>query len=459
MLDPGLSKSPSANRFGGAWAAAARLVSRWLDRHQRVDELFEALPPGMIGADRARCQHLVFGVVRHFGRLDAELKRLVAHPPRFETRAVLLLAGFELIEAQARGNPDGVGEDKEKDKAGGEGLTAKIVHHAVEQAKTLASPAEARLVNAVVRKLAVALVKSPPPKLADAAVLAEYFSHPEWLVRRWLTQAGADATRRLLEWNQQPATVYARWRGPEGSAPPDWFKPTPWPGFSEVPSGRWPEVEQLLKEGKIYLQDPATRLAVDLLAPQAGETVLDVCAAPGGKSLLIADALLRAGGAGTGRVVALDLPGPRIERLKQNLSRATGVDVALVQGDLLSGEFRLFDDHRLPTEYSAVLLDVPCSNTGVMRHRVDVKWRLQERDFAQHARQQLSLLHAAARLVAPGGRLVYSTCSVDPEENAQVLKNFFDSRAGGPFKLETSLTSLPWESGHDGAGAFMLRRQ
>lgn len=448
MPDPGLSKSPAANRFGGAWAAAARLVSRWLDRHQRVDELFEALPPGLVGADRARCQHLVFGVVRHFGRLDAELQRLVAHAPRFETRAVLLLAGFELIE--------GTGEDK----TGAEGLTAKIVHHAVEQAKTLASPAEARLVNAVVRKLAVALAKQqPPPKLAEAAVLAEYFSHPEWLVRRWLTQAGADATRRLLEWNQQPATVYARWRGPAESVPPDWFKPTPWPGFYEVPSGRWPDVEQLLKEGKIYLQDPATRLSVELLAPQAGETVLDVCAAPGGKSLLIADALRRAGGAGTGRVVAVDLPGPRVERLKQNLSRSEGVDVALVQGDVLSGEYRLFDDHRLPTEYSAVLLDVPCSNTGVMRHRVDVKWRLQERDFAQHSRQQLSLLHAAARLVAPGGRLVYSTCSVDPEENAQVLKNFFESRAGGPFKLESSVTSLPWETGHDGAGAFLLRRQ
>jgi 16S rRNA (cytosine967-C5)-methyltransferase len=455
MADPGLSKPASANRFGGAWAAAARLVSRWLDRHQRVDELFEALPPGMVGADRARCQHLVFGVVRHFGRLEAELRRLVAHAPRFETRAVLLLAGFELIEARARGTP----ESADAGENAAEGLTAKIVHHAVEQAKTLASPAEARLVNAVVRKLVVALAKEPPPKLAEAAVLAEYFSHPEWLVRRWLTQAGADATRRLLEWNQQPATVYARWRGSEGSTAPDWFKPTPWAGFYEVPSGRWPEVEQLLKDGRIYLQDPGTRLAVELLAPQAGETVLDACAAPGGKSLLIADALRRAGGATPGRVVAVDLPGPRIERLKQNLSRADGVDVALVQGDLLGGEFRLFDDHRLPTEYSAVLLDVPCSNTGVMRHRVDVKWRLQERDFAQHARQQLSLLHAAARLVAPGGRMVYSTCSVDPEENAQVVKNFFESRAGGPFKLESSVVSLPWESGHDGAGAFLLRRE
>ncbi|HWA09371.1 MAG TPA: RsmB/NOP family class I SAM-dependent RNA methyltransferase [Opitutaceae bacterium] len=431
----------------GSWAAAARLVTRWLEHRDRVDELFATLPPTLTGAERARCQHLVFGVVRHFGRIDAELGRRMARPPRAATRAVLLIAGFELVEALA-------------DSPVADGLVAKIVHHAVEQAKHLASPAEAKLVNAVVRRLAEALAKGPPPALAEAAVLAEYFSHPEWLVRRWLVQLGADPTRRLLEWNQQPAVVHARWRDSAMPAPA-WLKPTAWPGFLEVPSGRWPEVEPLLAAGRLYLQDPGTRLAVELLAPQAGETLLDVCAAPGGKSLLIADALRAAAPAksgSAGRVVAVDLPGPRIERLKQNLARAEGVDVALVQGDLLAGEYRLFDDHRLPTEYAGVLLDAPCSNSGVMRHRVDVKWRLQERDFAKHARQQVALLHAAARLVAPGGRLVYSTCSIDAEENAQVVKTFFESRAGSPFKLERSLLSYPWESGHDGAAAFLLRK-
>jgi 16S rRNA (cytosine967-C5)-methyltransferase len=135
-----------------------------------------------------------------------------------------------------------------------------------------------------------------------------------------------------------------------------------------------------------------------------------------------------------------------------------GVDVALVQGDLLRDVGRELKEHNLPAQFPAVLLDVPCSNTGVMRHRVDVKWRLQEGDFRKHPRQQLELLHAAARLVAPGGRLVYSTCSLDPDENEHVVREFFNSRAGGPFKLEQSLLSRPWESGHDGAGAFLLRR-
>lgn len=438
-----------------AWPAAVRLLARWLDRHERVDELLESLPPGLGSVERARCQHLVFGVVRHHGRLDAALGRLVSHAPRFPTRAVLLMAGYELLEGAAQ--PEA------------EGLVAKIVHHAVEQAKTLASPAEARLVNAVVRKLAPLLAAPVPPKLATAEVLAEYFSHPGWLVRRWLLQHGAEPTRRLLEWNQQPAPVYARWRGAESAPRPGWLKPTAWAGFFEVGPGHWPEVEPLLKAGQIYLQDPGTRLAVELLAPQPGETVLDVCAAPGGKSLLIADAL-RGTGAGTGRVVAMDLPpaaaeaaaarpSPRIERLKENLARVQGVEVALVLGDVQRGAAMLLREHNLPEAYAAVLIDVPCSNTGVMRHRVDVKWRLQETDFAKHARQQAALLHAAARLVAPGGRLVYSTCSLDAEENEQVVRAFFDSRAGGPFKLERTVRSLPWESGHDGAGAFLLKRE
>lgn len=420
-----------------AWTAAARLIARWLDRRERVDELLETLGASLHGAERARCQHLVFGVVRHFGRIEAALGRLIAHPPRFATRAVLFVAGFELIDAQTETSEDG--------------RVAKIVHHAVEQTKRLASPAEARLVNAVVRKLAGALAVSPPPKLAPAEALAEYFSHPDWLVRSWLAQFGAEATRKLLEWNQQPAPVYARWRGGEG-APPEWFKPTTWPGFYEIPAGRWSEVEPLLRTGAIYLQDPATRLAVELLAPKETEVVLDGCAAPGGKSLLIADALQR------GKVIAMDLPGARITRLAENLSRVPQtVGVALVQADLRESPAAALREHGLPTEFKAVLLDVPCSNTGVMRHRVDVKWRLQPGDFKKHPRQQRALLAAAARLVSRGGRLVYSTCSIDEEENEHVVREFLADRHG-QWSLEAKAISRPWDTGHDGAGAFLLRK-
>ena len=425
-------------RTASAWPAAVELIARWLERKERADALLEKLPRELSGTERARSQNLVLGVIRHFGRVQATLDRLLATPPRAVTRAALLVAGYELIEAAADADL---------------GRVAKIVHHAVELSKSLASPAEARLVNAVVRKLAGLLASPTPAADADADALAEYFSHPPWLVRSWLSQFGPDATRALLEWNQRPATVHARWRAdPAVDVPPPWLKPTPWPGFFEVESGHWTDVEPLLQAGKIYLQDPSTRLPVELLQPKPGESILDLCAAPGGKSLLVADTMQQ------GRLVAVDAPGPRINRLKENLARAIGTEVALVQADVLKPLFPILREHRLPETYDGVLLDAPCSNTGVMRHRVDVKWRLQAGDFKKHPQQQLTLLHSAARLVAPGGRLVYSTCSIDTEENEAVIRLFLASRAAAQFTLEHSLISYPWISGHDGGGTFLLRR-
>lgn len=436
----GLGKAPGASKFTfGGWEAAVGLTEHWLVRAERVDTLLEGLPSGLAGQERARAQQLFYGVVRWSSRLEAALAGLMARPPRTKVRALLSVAGFELLEA---------GE------AGGEaraGRVAKIIHHAVEKAKTVASAKEAGLVNAVARKLAARLAEQP-------ADLATEFAHPEWLVTRWTQQFGKEITRKLLVWNQQPAPVYARWR--HAAPVPVFLEPTAWAGFYAVKAGQWDEIRRLANEGALYLQDPSTRLCIDLLAPQAGETILDACAAPGGKSLYIADTMK------TGKVVALDepvAPGKsdiRLVRLKENLARAPGtVEVALVEADLRQVNTEFYRNLNLPLSYDAVLLDAPCSNTGVMRHRIDVKWRLQDGDFARHAEQQLELLHAAARLVRPGGRLVYSTCSVDAQENEQVIKGFFDSRAGGPFKLEQQIIANPWTDGHDGAGAFLLRKQ
>jgi 16S rRNA (cytosine967-C5)-methyltransferase len=435
----GLEKATASPKpqFSG-WVAAAGLVERWLDRSERVDALLEGLAPSLTMQERARAQHLFYGVVRWASRLEAALAGLMAREPRGKVKAVLMIAGFELLE-------QGAGSKEQ-----GQGGIAKVIHHAVERAKGVCSPKEAGLVNAVARKLAVRLAETP-------ADLATELAHPEWLVARWTRQFGAATTRKLLEWNQQPAPVYARWRI---DAPvPEFLAPTKWAGFYEVKAGKWDEVRRLANEGALYLQDPSTRLCIELLAPQAGETILDACAAPGGKSLFMADVMK------TGKVVALDepvAPGKsdlRLVRLKENLARApAGVEVALVQADLRSAGSVYYRNLNLPESYDAVLLDAPCSNTGVMRHRIDVKWRLQDGDFARHGQQQLELLHAAARLVRPGGRLVYSTCSIDADENESVIKGFFDSRAGGPFKLEKQILANPWTDGHDGAGAFLLRK-
>jgi 16S rRNA (cytosine967-C5)-methyltransferase len=236
---------------------------------------------------------------------------------------------------------------------------------------------------------------------------------------------------------------------------PDFLVPTPWTGYFEVKAGHWEEVRRLAAAGALYLQDPSTRMCVELLAPQPGETILDACAAPGGKSLLIADTMK------SGRVVALDEPAPpgkpdiRLLRLKENLARAPhGVTVALVEADLLQVKTVFYRNLNLPESYDAVLLDAPCSNTGVMRHRIDVKWRLQDGDFARHAEQQIALLRAAARLVRSRGRLVYSTCSIDAEENEKVVQRFLQSARH--WRLAESRQAFPWVDGHDGAAAFLL---
>lgn len=401
------------------------LTERWLATQDRVDVLLEQLTPGLPAQERARAQHLFYGVVRWADRIDAALAGLMAKAPRTKVRAVLFVAGFELLEGGAE--------------------PAQVVHHAVGKAKTLTSLKEAGLINAVARKLVGRMAEKP-------GTPAQASAHPEWLVRRWETEFGATATAALLEWNQKPAPVYARWRRP-GETVPAYLTATRWTGYYEIQAGHWEEVRGLAQEGAIYLQDPSTRLCLELLAPEANETLLDACAAPGGKSLAIADAMQ------TGRLVALDEPGPRLDRLKENLARVpSGVQVALMPGDLRLAAPRFFREYNLPETYDAVLLDAPCSNTGVMRHRIDVKWRLRETDIAQHAGQQLALLRAAARLVREGGRLVYSTCSIEAEENEAVVQRFI-KEARTPWTLERHLVAYPWIDGHDGAGAFLLRRK
>ena len=190
----GLEKDPNAQKpMLSGWVAAAGLVERWLARSERVDAVLEGLAPGLAPQERARAQHLFYGVVRWASRLESALAGLMARPPRTKVKAVLMIAGFELLE-EGVGTPNVV-----------EGQVAKVIHHAVERAKGVASPKEAGLVNAVARKLAVRLAEKP-------ADLATEFAHPEWLVNRWARQFGAETTRQLLAWNQQPAPVYARWR-------------------------------------------------------------------------------------------------------------------------------------------------------------------------------------------------------------------------------------------------------
>ncbi|WPJ97957.1 RsmB/NOP family class I SAM-dependent RNA methyltransferase [Coraliomargarita algicola] len=413
------------------WDAAVHLTEVYLSGDRKADQLLDELPIEFIGDRRAACQSLFLGALRHGHRTQAALQGLLRKKARAGVEAILLVSGYELLDADAERHP-------------------KIIHHAVERSKQLINRFEQGFLNAVLRKLPDALAGID----AEQAPAA-YYSHPAWLVAHWQKEF-PESYRELLEWNQEiPATYLKIYdesiQGPAG------LEATNWPQFYRItPQISWQvDLHPLLNQGNAYIKDPSTRLAPALLAPQAGESVLDLCAAPGGKAYDMAHAMK-----GSGLIVAVDLPGNRIARLDANLStlRSADLQCKIIKSDLLELDAATFEAQDLPLRYDAVMLDAPCSNTGVIQRRTDVKWRLRPKDIAQCAKLQLQLLHSAARFVRAGGRIVYSTCSIEAAENQHVVDAFLKSKSGQAFELEDSARSLPWETGHDGAGAFRLRR-
>jgi 16S rRNA (cytosine967-C5)-methyltransferase len=202
--------------------------------------------------------------------------------------------------------------------------------------------------------------------------------------------------------------------------------------------------------GLCYVQDPSTLLACDLLDPQPGEMVLDACAAPGGKTTYLAE-LMR----NEGRIVACDLYESRLVRLRQNLSRL-GVTIA----EVIAHDSMLEPDPRSeflrPESFDRVLIDAPCSNTGVLRRRVDVRWRLTEEDFIRMPGPQLALVRRGSQMLRPGGILVYSTCSLEPEEDDQLVEQIVATFPS--LRHLESRRALPFVDQVDGAFAAKFVR-
>ncbi len=198
---------------------------------------------------------------------------------------------------------------------------------------------------------------------------------------------------------------------------------------------------EAFRAGTYYVQDPSTLLGPSMLAVQPGERVADLCAAPGGKAVLLAEALQ-----GAGSLLACDRSFRRLKRVRENLETMAVAHWAVADAARPPLGARSLD---------AVILDVPCSNTGVIRRRPDVRWRFDEQSVSRLTAIQADILAGAAALVRPGGRLVYSTCSIEPEENSGQVKAFLAAHSEFGLEAEQELLPCQW---HDGGYAALLRR-
>ena len=389
---------------------AAFIVARWLATHEFPNEL---LPKG--GPDRAFVQDLVYTTIRRFRPLRAVLGELLKTWPKGELEALVLVGAAQILYMPDVPDFAAVNE---------------TVAAAKENAR--GRPLD-RVVNGVLRNLLRRRAEFEA-KLA-AAPLAERESYPNALVARWTARYGAEGAEKLARWHNMPAET---WIARPGS-------------FEKLPRGEKVSDQPGFEDGDFIVQDPATAGAVDLLDVAPGMSVLDFCAAPGGKTVQIAwrMGMGRSGETplppgGERAIVAQEVNPKRLVRLKENLARMKLGNVSAVQR---VADGALFD---------RVLVDAPCSNTGVIRRRPDARWRWDADHLVQLVLLQKEILEAAAAHVKPGGRLVYSTCSNEPEENAEQIASFL--AAHPDFKEVGRRESIPFETGHDGAFACALVR-
>lgn len=282
------------------------------------------------------------------------------------------------------------------------------------------------------------------------------YSHPQWLFERWVSLFGKQNTIQLLKWNNIPSRTFARvntlkiatseltrlWDSEHIKYKPVAYD---WTGENAVfEIKKHPPLRTLnsLKEGYFYIQDPSTLLAVKLLDPEEGEKILDYCAAPGGKTTYIAQLTNN-----KALLFAFDNNPLRIKMLEENINRL-GVKNCLVINPDNEKEIQK------NAPYDRILVDVPCSNTGVMRRRIELRWRLKPRKFKMFQKSQIEILTKASAFLKKGGVLVYSTCSIDPEENQEVVKKFLENNSG--WKLDCERQLLPFRDGVDGAYAARL---
>jgi 16S rRNA (cytosine967-C5)-methyltransferase len=376
-------------------------------------------------SDRAFALELVYGVLRNLTLLDFWIGCLRASRVNVDVRDVLRLGLYQLF------------------------FLKTAPHAAVHETVGLVPQRQRPIVNGMLR--AAIRRESELLARADAEPLFVRTSHPQFLVERWQQHLGAQYAEELCKWNNLAAPIYGRVNQLKIDRD-EFLRLYP----NARPVARNPEFIEFdvlpsdaVRQGHCYIQDPSTAIACQILSPRAGERILDACAAPGGKTGYIAQLMKN-----RGTIVACDRDPGRLQILKENMARLGVGIVHIFEHDWTHGHVSAEIAAMAP--FDRILLDAPCSNTGVMRRRVDVRWRLQPGDFPRMQQRQLKMLRTLISLLEAHGELVYSTCSLEPEENEQVARLVLD----GPPDLRPmeEKRSLPFRDGFDGAFAAKFIR-
>ena len=412
------------------------LLCKWEAGRGPADELLHAaLQQSVVPArDRALVTELFYGCLRQRAALDWLVAQKAKTTPKPDIAALARMGLYQLFFL-----------DRVPAHA--------AVNSTVEMAKHGSSPRLAGFLNGLLRNahrdraaLASALARQP---------LAVRFSHPDWLVARWAARYGDADTRSLLDWDNHPPKVFARvntlrttpeallakWRGAGIESEPVNSALCPLPMIeirATEPAERLPG----FAEGEFYIQDPSTLLAAALVDAQPGERILDACAAPGGKTTCLAQMMQD-----RGEIVAEDSSPNRLKQVVANCARL-GITCVSVRSTA--------SPDANETWFDRALVDAPCSNTGVLRRRIDARWRLRAADVPRLAAEQMQLLQTTARRIKRGGVLVYSTCSLEPEENHQVVETFLKAHPG--FVQDRRIETFPPRDGMDGTFAVKLVR-
>jgi len=405
---------------------ALAALRTWRRRKQFADAVISsalsktALQP----ADRAFAVELFYGVLRNVTLLDFWIRLLRRGHVDVDLRDLLRLGLYQIFIAKT---PE---------------------HAAVYETVEIAPKGQRAIVNAVLRSAARG--RQELQEKANSQPLDVRASHPKFLIERWEKRFGANATEVLCAWNNQPPPIYARinrLKIDRESFLERYRNARTVPNVSNFVELSSPA--DAVDQGDCYVQDPSTSIACELLQPKPGGKILDACAAPGGKTAYVAELMEN-----RGLIVGCDREPARLNLLDENLTRL-GVRIAeivchdwtkpIIPQEILS-----------EAPFDRILIDAPCSNTGVMRRRVDARWRLRPTDFNRMQTRQIQIARAVFPLLKPEGILVYSTCSVEVEENEDVVQQLLGQMS--ILQVEEEKRSIPFQDNFDGAFAARLRR-